>query len=298
MLNKILNEKLYKILNEKIGFQRINEIRIRDAKPIVIISEGQVFFLEEKGLTLTERDAIIGTKFLVEDIIFKASEYSIYSVNEELKQGYIVLDGGERIGVCGSVVLENDNIKTITNFSSVNIRIPHEVKNCCLSVFDKLITAKEIFNILVISPPGQGKTTFIRDFIFQLSQKNFFYNVLIIDERGEIAGKNNKLNIGKFCDILSFTNKQNGFMQGIRAMNPNLIVTDELGDEEDFDAIKYASNCGVKIVATIHAESINQLKNKPHFSKIENIFDRYVVLKSGTKPGVIEGVYNSEFAKI
>ncbi|MDD4815812.1 MAG: stage III sporulation protein AA [Clostridia bacterium] len=298
MLNKILNEKIFKILDQKVGFNCINEIRIRDEKPIVVISNGQVYFLEDKGLTLTKKDAIWGTKFLIEDIIFKASEYSIYSVNEELKQGFIVLDGGERIGVCGSVVLENNNIKTITNFSSVNIRIPHEIKNCCLKVFDKLITTNNIFNILIISPPGQGKTTFLRDFVFQLSEKNFLYNVLIIDERGEIAGKNNKLDIGCFCDILSFTNKQNGFMQGIRAMNPNLIITDELGDEQDFDAIKYASNCGVKIVATIHAENINQLKNKIFFEKIKNIFDRYVVLKNNTKPGVIEGVYDNEFAKI
>lgn len=298
MLNKVLDEKIFKLLSFKVGFLKINEIRLREGKPIVVIFEGQANFLSETGLTGSADRGIIASKRMIEDIIFKASEFSVYSVNEELKQGYLVLDGGERIGICGTVVIENSKIKTLTNFTSINIRIPHEVKNCSLTVFDFLYEKKGLKNILIISPPGQGKTTFIRDFVYQLSVRNLAYNVLIIDERGEIAGKGNKLQIGKFCDVLSFSDKQNGFLQGIRAMNPHLIVTDELGDDNDFEAVRYASNCGVNILATIHADSVYQLKRKQNFSKIENIFDRYVVLKKTEKPGVIEGVYNEKFEKI
>ncbi|MDD3862295.1 MAG: hypothetical protein PHV79_00350 [Clostridia bacterium] len=298
MLNKILDDKIYKILTTKIDYSKINEIRIRDARPITVFYGGQASFLSHFGLSNSLDNAIIASKKMIEEIIFKASEFSIYSVNEELKQGFLVLDGGERIGVCGTVVIENNLIKTITNFTSVNIRIPHEIKNCSLSVFKYLFDSQGLKNILVISPPGQGKTTFIRDFVYQLSIRNLNYNILIIDERGEIAGKGNKLQIGNFCDILSFSDKQNGFLQGIRAMNPHLIVTDELGADNDFEAVRYASNCGVKILATIHADSIFQLKQKSNFPKIANIFERYIVLKKGTKPGVIEGVYNEKMEKI
>lgn len=299
MLEKILDEKIFKILAHKVTFSKINEIRLREAKPIVIFFDGQANFLGENGLQFSSDRAIIASKNMIEDIIFKASEFSIYSVNEELKQGYLVLDGGERIGICGTVVMENSKIKTITNFSSINIRIPHEIRNCSLPVFKQLYDEQGgLKNILIISAPGQGKTTFIRDFVNQLSLRNISYNVLIIDERGEIAGKGNKLQVGKFCDVLSFTDKQNGFLQGIRAMNPHLIVTDELGGDIDFEAVKYASNCGVNILATIHADSVYQLKQKPNFNKIANIFDRYVVLKRAGKPGTIEGVYNANFEKI
>jgi len=298
MLDKILDEKIYRILSNKVNFSKINEIRLREAKPVVIFFDGQANFLGENGVQMSSDRAIIASKNMIEDIIFKASEFSIYSVNEELKQGYLVLDGGERIGVCGTVVMENSKIKTITNFSSVNIRIPHEVRNCCLPVFKQLYDEQGLKNVLIISSPGQGKTTFIRDFVNQLSLRNMSHNVLIIDERGEIAGKGNKLQVGKFCDVLSFTDKHNGFLQGIRAMNPHLIVTDELGDDNDFEAVKYASNCGVNILATIHADSVYQLKQKQNFNKISNIFERYVVLKKVGKPGVIEGVYNGNFEKI
>ena len=298
MLNKILESHIYKIITQKIGLDKINEMRFRENKPIVLNIAGRAYFLNEQGLiTLPER-GIKATKKMIEDIIYKASEFSIYSVNEELKQGYLVLDGGERIGVCGTFVTENKKIKTITNFTSLNIRIPHEIKNASLSVFKFLYQDNSLKNTLIISPPGLGKTTFIRDFVLQLTNKNLFYNVLIIDERGEIAGKNNKLQVGNFCDIISFSDKANGFLQGIRAMNPDLIVTDELGQEEDFDAINFAVNSGVKILATIHAESISQLRQKKYFSKIDGLFERFVVLKKGVSPGTIEGIYNSLYQKI
>lgn len=298
MLQKILDNWLYKVISQKVGFDKINEIRIREYKPIVIMINGQASFICESGVTNIYDKAVVATKKMVEDIIYKASEFSIYSVNEELKQGYLVLDGGERIGVCGTVIQENKKVKTVSGFSSVNIRIPHEIKNCSLPVFKMLLDDYGLKNVLVVSPPGQGKTTFIRDFVYQLTNHNLFYNILIVDERGEIAGKNNKMEIGGFCDVISFSDKHYGFLQGIRAMNPDLIVTDELGSDDDYEAINFAINSGVKILATIHADSITQLKQKKDFSKIDGLFDRFVVLKNSGKPGTIEGVYNRTFQKI
>lgn len=298
MLQRILNDNLHYIFKEKIGYEKINEIRFRENAPIVAVVDGQAYFVSENGLTLTKKFAITSSKNVLEDIIYKASEFSIYAVNEEIKQGFLVIGNGVRIGVGGVFVMDEGNIKTIRDFSSLNIRIPHKVKGCCLPVFDKLTYNKTIHSTLIVSPPGQGKTTFLRDFAYQLCEKNYFLNLLILDERGEIAGKNNNLEVGDFCDILSFCNKRTGFLHGIRSMNPHAIFTDEIGDKEDFEAIKFASNSGVKIVATIHAENLEQIKRKQNFDIISKVFDRYVFLEPNGKAGRIAGVYNQNFAKV
>lgn len=298
MLSDVIGEKLYTIITTKFNFGYLNEIRIRVDKPIVVFVKGQAYYLGNNGLVTSEENAIIATKQMVEDIIFRASEFSVYSINEELKKGFIVLKGGERLGIAGTLVCEKGEIKTLNNFTSINIRIPHEIKNCSLDAFSFLVGEDGIKNTLIISPPGGGKTTFIRDFVNQLSIRNLSFNVLIIDERGEIAGDNGELNVGKFSDVIAFSDKKTGFMQGIRAMNPHIIVTDEIGGDEDIKAIKYAGNCGVKVIATIHAGSLEELKAKEGFEDLKNTFERYVLLSKRNGPGTIEGVYNENFSRL
>ena len=202
------------------------------------------------------------------------------------------------MGIAGTLVCEKGEIKTLNNFTSINIRIPHEIKNCSLDAFSFLVGEDGVKNTLIISPPGGGKTTFIRDFVNQLSIRNLSFNVLIIDERGEIAGDNGELNVGKFSDVIAFSDKKTGFMQGIRAMNPHIIVTDEIGGDEDIKAIKYAGNCGVKVIATIHAGSLEELKAKEGVEKLKNTNERYVLLSKRNGPGTIEGVYNENFSRL
>ena len=298
MLSDVLGDKLYTIITTKFNYGNLNELRLRMDKPIVAFVKGQAYFLGENGLVTSESSALIATKQMIEDIIFRASEFSVYSINEELKKGFIVLKGGERLGISGTLVVENGEIKTLNNFTSINIRIPHEIKNCSLDAFSFLVDEEGVKNTLIVSPPGVGKTTFIRDFVNQLSIRNLSYNVLIIDERGEIAGDKMELNVGKFADVLSFSDKKTGFMQGIRAMNPHIIVTDEIGGEEDIKAVKYAGNCGVKIIATIHAGNLEELKAKEGFQDLKNTFDRYVLLSKRNGPGTIEGVYNENFSRL
>ena len=298
MLSDVLGEKLYLIITTKFNFGFLNELRLRVNKPIVAFVKGQAYFLGNNGLVTSEENSIIATKQMIEDIIFRASEFSVYSINEELKKGFIVLKGGERLGISGTLVCENGQVKTLNNFTSINIRIPHEIKNCSLDAFSFLVDEDGVKNTLIISPPGAGKTTFIRDFVNQLSIRNLSYNVLIIDDRGEIARDNCELSVGKLADVLSFSDKKTGFMQGIRAMNPHIIVTDEIGGEEDVKAVKYAGNCGVKVVATIHAGSLEELKAKDGFTDLKNTFERYVLLSKRNGPGTIEGVYSENFSRL
>jgi len=299
MLEKILPENIYNILAERISFKSLNEIRFRADKPIVVILDGQRYFLGNSGITANIKEAISSSKVMIEDIIFRASECSIYSVNEQIKKGFIVTQGGIRLGIGGDFIEENGVIKTMTNFNSLNLRFPHEVKNCSLPVFNFLLQNETIQNTLVLSPPGAGKTTFLRDFVCQLSQRNYAYNVLVLDERGELD-LGTPQSLGNFSDKISFARKKIGFENGIRALSPNLIVTDELGSKEDLDAVLYASNCGVNILASAHCDSIENFIKKDGFKEIINLklFKRYVVLSMREGPGTIEGVYNENFSRV
>ena len=299
MLKKILPNEIFNILSNKVNINSINEIRMRAEKPIVLLIGAQRVFLGQNGVTGNLKEALYCSKIMVEDIIFRASECSIYSVNEQIKRGYIVMQGGLRLGIGGDLIEESGKIKTMTNFTSVNIRIPHEVKNCSLSSFNYLVSDKGIYNTLIVSPPGAGKTTFLRDFIRQLSERNYAYNVLVLDERGELdLGKEGC--IGNFSDKICFASKNVGFENGIRALSPNLIVTDELGQKEDVDAIMYAVNCGVSILASVHSDSMESLERKPYFQNLldNKVFKRFVLLSSRNGPGTLEGVYDENFARV
>lgn len=299
MLKDVLPDDIYEILNKYINFKSINEIRLRADKPITLAIGGQRVFLGAMGATGNLKEALYASKIMIEDVIFRASECSIYSVNEQIKRGYIVMRGGIRLGIGGDLIEENGKIKTMTNFNSLNIRLPHEIRNCSLPAFDYILSNNKIHNTLVISPPGAGKTTFLRDFVFQLSQRNYAYNVLILDERGEIdLGKNGST--GNFADKISFARKSVGFENGIRALSPNLIVTDELGQKEDVEAVMFAVNSGVSILASVHSDSMESFMRKPHFNDLiaNKIFKRYILLSMRNGPGTLEGIYDENFSRL
>lgn len=282
-----------------ISLNQLNEIRLRANQPIVVYIGGQPYYLNEKGLTGDVQNALFCTRQQIEDVVFNASGNSIYSVNEQLKNGYLILEGGIRIGLCGNVVQENGQVITQNNWTSLNIRVPHLIKDCSLGAFDVIANNGNVKNTLIVSPPGCGKTTFLRDFVLQLSRHDLCINTLVLDERGEIFGMG-KIDCGKFTDVLGFCDKYNGFMQGIRTMAPQLIVTDELGDVKDIDALKYAFNCGVAVVTTVHASNFENLKLKMGFDELikQKYFSRYVFLSSRQGPGTLEGIYNENMSRI
>lgn len=302
MIEKILPEFLTDILKNKLNFDYVYEIRIRSQLPIVINYGGKYYYLNPDGVGGANDGSIVTDRKMLEAIIYRAAEYSMYAVNNQLKQSFVTVSGGIRIGICGELVIEDHKIVSVKNFTSLIIRIPHEVHNCALTAYH-FIAQDEIYNSLIISPPGCGKTTFLRDIARLLSQREIIKNTLIIDERYEIASCYNgvpQLNVGEFTDVISNCTKQYGFEQGIRAMKPDVIITDELANQSDLDAVKYAAGCGVKIIATTHAYDHTDLINKPGFEEIikKRLFDRYVVLSNRKGPGTYEGVYDNQFNNI
>ncbi len=292
MLKEYLDLDLYKLITKNFSFNDITEIRMGLNERLIIVIKNKKFFLKND-----KNDYVIITKYVLDNFIKKISENSIYAFNDNIINGYITLKKGIRVGLCGTVVTDGDKVVTIKDFQSVNIRIPHTIRNCSVPAYEFLV-GKDVKNTLIISAPGCGKTTFLRDFIFQHNLRST-QNVLVVDERNEICNNSegeSTQHLGGFCDIYTNCSKEFAFTNGIRSMSPDVIVTDEIDINRDLASLLEAMNCGVKVVATIHAKDINQLKRKAGFDTIldNKIFERFVVLTNDEGPGTLAYIYDEK----
>ena len=294
MLKDYLDTNTYRQLIKTFNFADINEIRMRVNQKMIVVIKNKKFYLKNEN-----GEYVVVTKHMIENFITRASENSIYAYNDNIISGYLTLKHGIRVGVCGNVVTDNGKIVTIKDFQAINIRIPHSVKNCSLSAYDYMVKDNEVYNTLIISSPGSGKTTFLKDFVFQLFNHGITKNVLIADERNEICSVVNgepTEDLGAFCDVYSNCSKKYAFKNGIRSMHPDIIVTDELDLEKDLDCLLEAMNSGVNVIATIHAKDINQLRRKQGFENVlENkFFSRFIILKDTEGPGTLTNIYDEK----
>jgi stage III sporulation protein AA len=296
MLKRYLPEVIYNTIARHLNYADINEIRLRVNCPLVVCIKNKKYFVGERGFSDYD-NAIICSYEMLQDFVYKLCDNAVYAVNDQLKQGFITLPKGVRVGICGEVVYDDGKVLTIKNFQSANIRIPHHIKGCSRLALDYMLD-KDFKSTLVVSPAGAGKTTFIRDVVEQLSNQNYCYNVLVADERNEIASVTNgvaEIPLGNFVDIYSNCSKEFAFKQGIRSMKPDIFVTDEIDIDKDIQSIVDAVNSGVKVLATIHSDNINQLKQKRGFDKImsDKLFDRYIILSDSEGPGTLTNIYDS-----
>ena len=280
----------------------IEEIRLRAGKPVTLLnSDGDWFVNKEGKLTCRKENAYIADPMEITRTLELMSEKSVYAYQDEVRNGFITLRGGHRVGIAGRVVLENGMVKNIKDISGLNIRISREVPGCSGDIIRYIIrNSSDIYNTLIISPPQCGKTTLLRDIARIISDGTDRYNfkgvkVGVVDERSEIAACFKGVpqnNVGIRTDVLDGCPKTVGMDMMPRSMSPRVIITDEIGNQGDRDAILRVVNAGVKIIATAHGYGISDLKTRREVLNLmeDKIFERYIVLSNAKGPGTLEEV--------
>lgn len=287
----VLPEKINSYLKDRSNLNKLQEVRVKVGKPLSIVMDNNETIF---NYVITRDD--------VKAIIQKISNYSLYAFEEDIRQGYITIQGGHRVGLAGQCVIEDNSIKTIRNITSLNIRVCREVIGCSNSLMNHLAENNRVNNTLIISPPKCGKTTLLRDItrnisngVSQIGLKG--KRTVVIDERSEIAACYNgipQMNVGIRTDVYDNCIKSDGMMMAVRGLSPEVIVCDEIGTYKDMEGLIMAYNSGVSIIATLHGRNIEELYRRPVFRDIveNNVIDKVVILSAKKGVGTIEGIYD------
>ncbi|MTI79980.1 MAG: stage III sporulation protein AA [Firmicutes bacterium] len=298
-LRKML-QRLQQLQPEEMA--RLEELRLRQNRPMVLgFSDEDVFLHREGGLTAHSERAYFVSADDIQRTTQMVSNSSIYALEEELKNGYITLTGGHRVGITGKVVADQGRVKTIKYISGFNIRISRQVVGAADQLLRHLISPKgDVYHTMLISPPRCGKTTILRDIVRQLSsgiQKFNFPGVTVgvVDERSEIAGCYRgipQLNVGTRSDVLDSCPKASGMMMLLRSMSPQVIATDEIGRMEDVEALEEVLNAGVKVLTTAHGAAVDDIEKRPAIKRLLKLqaIERLVVLDRSKGPGTVKQV--------
>lgn len=279
---------------EQLKMNDLQEIRLRTEKPLAIFYKNKEYFLPRK----TMEKYRVRQADLRETLNY-ISHYSLYAYEEEMRQGFITIEGGHRVGISGKVILENDRVKNMEYISSLNIRMTHEIKGCADKIMRFVTEKGQVCHTLIVSPPRSGKTTLIRDLVRQISNGNEYVKgctVGVVDERSEIGGcymgvAQNDLGIR--TDILDCCPKSQGMLMLIRSMAPQVIAVDEIGTIEEIHSVEYAMQCGCKMIASVHGADMQEVREKPILGDLikSHRFERYVVLKNKNHPGEVAAIY-------
>ncbi|MBO5715137.1 MAG: hypothetical protein J6S23_01935 [Clostridia bacterium] len=260
-LKEFLPPRIYTAIKQAQNNGQIEEIRIRKNRQAYIIQNGLNRYID-----------VIANESEILSILEKISHHSLYAYRETIANGYISLEEGIRIGLIGRASVENTNVVGIYEISEFAIRIPNKIKVNCKNIID---LAKSN-SLLIYSPPGVGKTTLLRNLIYELSYSSNGKRIAVIDTRGELAlGLENK---SLLVSILSGYPRKLGIEIAVRTMNAQIIACDEIGDERDASAIIDAQGAGIPIIATCHGNSIKDILSHTGIKNLHKvrIFDYYV----------------------
>lgn len=281
----------------------LQEIRMRSGKPFILWQDEQEYFVTPSGmLTRHPQMAYQVSQEEIRMTMESLGKYSLYAYDDELRQGFLTIQGGHRVGVTGKITLKEQQVKGMQQISCINIRISHEIKGCADSVMPYVIQNGSICHTLIISPPRCGKTTLLRDMVRQISDGCSGFSgctVGVVDERSEIGGSYQGIpqnDVGIRTDLLDCCPKAEGMMMLIRSMAPEVIAVDEIGNYEDIHAIETTVNCGCKLLATVHGNDVTDIQKKPLLERLtkEHVFERYIILKREREKqnGFIASIYD------
>lgn len=277
-----------KNINES-TIMNIQEVRIRSNRPIIIVTHTGSWFLNKSGkLSLIfSQNCVVASENEIYESINKMCRYSMHSHYEDLLNGYITLPNGSRVGITGTAVYDKNNVKGIKDIDGINIRIPRQIQGVSDSLFNTILNSN-LSSLLIVGPPSSGKTTMLKDLIFQLSSGRIgkYYKICVIDERKEIVtSKKDMSTIGPNTDVLYGFPKSQGISMAVRTLSPDIIICDEV-DSEEINSIIDVMNTGVKFILSVHAGNFNELKEKRFYKLIlkNKCIDYIVILKGNNNP--------------
>ncbi|WP_379128785.1 stage III sporulation protein AA [Paenibacillus sp. sgz500958] len=273
---------------------KVEEIRVREGRPLEINYAGKYHFLSVNGqLTLNTDEAYKPDREDSHRLLDLISNHSLYTMEEELRKGFITLPGGHRVGLAGRTVLSGGGVEHLRDITGFNVRIAREIHGAADGILPYLLdkTRQRIMHTLILSPPQHGKTTLLRDLARQISTGTLGIQstrrpglkVGIVDERSEIAGSRRGIpafDVGPRTDILDGCPKAEGMMMMIRSLSPDVLVADEIGRPEDAEAVTEALHAGISVLATAHGKEVSELARRPGLSGLleHRMFERYVIL--------------------
>lgn len=280
---------------------QIQEIRLRADRPVCLCTGSGILFLHKGGVPGRTADAESLTVFReeIDEVFRRVCRYSVYSHQNEIKNGYVTIPGGHRVGICGTMVYSGGEVSGIREISSLNIRIAREIKGCA-DVLIRQIGEKLSAGLLIAGPPSCGKTTLLRDLARQLSEGicGDARKVVVIDERGEIGaccGGIPQNDLGPCCDVLDGCTKGDGILQAVRSLSPDFIICDELGGEKDVSSVTEGLNAGAAVIATIHAGNPAELLERRQAKGLleTGAFQTVVFLEGRSGPGRIREIWKA-----